>query len=206
MVQKPEELHETSETSAAPYSDMSCVVVSLVSTSLAWSDQTVHWLRPLQLLADTYNYGFHHYACCYIYAHPPFSLKVILKSTPTQPKFPGVGVFLRGYGMNKLIDCIIHHAIILNPLSPNSKLVCVRLCACVCATNVYVYLVRMYVCVSVWDGMRCVWEQMGVCALTECVCACVCVWVVCVCMCLRMSIAHIYTHTHASNFSTVNGV
>jgi len=36
MVQKSEELHESG---AAPYSDAPCVVVSLASTSLAWSDR-----------------------------------------------------------------------------------------------------------------------------------------------------------------------
>jgi len=48
MVQKLEELHESG---AAPYSDVSCAVVSLASTSLTWSDQTVP-----QLLAHTYMY------------------------------------------------------------------------------------------------------------------------------------------------------
>ena len=53
-MQKSEELHESG---AAPYSDASCVVVSLASTSLAWSDQTAPQLRPLQLLAHTYLYN-----------------------------------------------------------------------------------------------------------------------------------------------------
>ena len=47
MVQKLEELHGSG---AAPYSDASCSVVSLASTSLAWSDWTVLRLHPLQLL------------------------------------------------------------------------------------------------------------------------------------------------------------
>jgi len=53
MVQKFEELRESG---ATPCSDASCVVVSLASTSLAWSDQTAPQLRPLQLLAHTYMY------------------------------------------------------------------------------------------------------------------------------------------------------
>ena len=52
-VQKWEELHESGP---APESDVSCAVVSLVSTSLAWSEQTAPLLRPLQLLAHTYMY------------------------------------------------------------------------------------------------------------------------------------------------------
>jgi len=46
-VQKLEELRESG---AAPYSDTHCVDVSLVSTSLVWSDQTAPQLHPLQLL------------------------------------------------------------------------------------------------------------------------------------------------------------
>jgi len=45
-----EELHESG---AAPYSDSSCLVVSLASTSLTCFDQTAHQLHPLQLLAHT---------------------------------------------------------------------------------------------------------------------------------------------------------
>jgi len=52
-VQKSEELREPGR---APYSDASCAVVSLVSTSLTWSDRTAPWLCPLQLLAHTYMY------------------------------------------------------------------------------------------------------------------------------------------------------
>ena len=52
-MQKSEEQHESG---AAPYSDASCAVVSLASTNLAWLDQTVPQLRPLQLLAHTYMY------------------------------------------------------------------------------------------------------------------------------------------------------
>jgi len=53
MVQRSEELCESR---AAPYSDVSCAVVSLASTSLAWSDQTAPRSRPLQLLAHKYMY------------------------------------------------------------------------------------------------------------------------------------------------------
>jgi len=53
MMQKSEELCESG---AAPYSDASCVVVSLASTSLVWSDRTVPLLRQLQLQAHTYMY------------------------------------------------------------------------------------------------------------------------------------------------------
>jgi len=52
-VQKLEELHESG---AAPCSDVFCALVSLVNTSLVWSDRTVPQLRPLQLLAHTYVY------------------------------------------------------------------------------------------------------------------------------------------------------
>jgi len=52
-VQKLEELHESG---AAPCSDAFCTVVSLTSTSLAWSYRTAARLRPLQLLAHTYVY------------------------------------------------------------------------------------------------------------------------------------------------------
>ena len=54
MVQKSEELRESG---AALYSDASCAVVSLASTSLAWSDRTAPRLPPLQLLAHTYMYA-----------------------------------------------------------------------------------------------------------------------------------------------------
>ena len=52
-MQKSENLHESG---AAPYSDASCAVVSLASTSLVWSDKTVPQLHLLQLLAHTYMY------------------------------------------------------------------------------------------------------------------------------------------------------
>ena len=52
-VQKSEELHESG---AAPYSDASCAVVSMESTSLTWSDRTAPQLGPLQLLAHAYMY------------------------------------------------------------------------------------------------------------------------------------------------------
>jgi len=39
-----------------PYSDASCAVVSLASTSLAWSDRTAPRLCLLQLLAHSYMY------------------------------------------------------------------------------------------------------------------------------------------------------
>ena len=51
MVQKSEEQHESG---AAPYSDASCTVVSLASTSLVWSDRSAPRLH--QLLAHTYMY------------------------------------------------------------------------------------------------------------------------------------------------------
>jgi len=54
MAQKSEELRESG---AAPYPDAYCAVVSLVSTSLVWSDRTTPRLRPLQLLAHTYMYA-----------------------------------------------------------------------------------------------------------------------------------------------------
>jgi len=54
MVQKSEKLRESG---AAPYSDVSCVEVSL-STSRAWSDRNAPRLRPLQLLAHTYTTDF----------------------------------------------------------------------------------------------------------------------------------------------------
>ena len=55
MVQKAEELCESG---TAPYFDASCAVVSLVTTSLTWSDRTViaPRLYPLQLLVHTYVY------------------------------------------------------------------------------------------------------------------------------------------------------
>ena len=51
-----QKLEELRESGAAPCSDASCAVVSLASTSLEWSDQTVPQLHPLQLLAHTYVY------------------------------------------------------------------------------------------------------------------------------------------------------
>ena len=52
-MQKSEELRESG---AVLYSDVSCAVVSLVSTSLVWSDRTAPRLRSLQVLAHIYMY------------------------------------------------------------------------------------------------------------------------------------------------------
>jgi len=91
MVQTLEELRESG---AVPYSNAPCALVSLASTSLAWSDRPVPQLRPLQLLLPdcvlfscsaaarvhplvithmqykynkpTHTIQIYHYACCYI--------------------------------------------------------------------------------------------------------------------------------------------
>ena len=108
MVQKSEELRESG---AAPYFDVSCAVVSLVSTSLMWSDRTVITPRfhPLQLLVHTYIYTTDfitiHAAVLFWFVGWAYfgvindTLQITFSENGGWAYFWGVGVLSRGYGI-----------------------------------------------------------------------------------------------------------